>query len=204
MELTKLRISIRKGETVAIPLRIATSNLIYKSITAITRSAPVSITVPSHGATDGWPGAVIDVVGMREINAENNPPVNSDFNPITVVDSNTVQFNGISSASFRAYASGGYLVYYEPLDLAMYSSARMSVKSSVDDDLEFLSFTTANSRLELDASTQTLWIRMTAEDGAEITQESGVFDIELVNASGDVKAVCSAYSEITFLPEVTT
>lgn len=204
MDLPKLRISIRKGETVAIPLRIATSTLTYKAITAITRSAPVSITSPSHGATDGWEAAVMDVVGMREINAENNPPAENEFRPVTVVDANTVQFNGLSSASFRAYTSGGYLVYYEPLDLSGYSSARMSVKSSVDDEVEFLSFTTANSRLELDSGTQTLWVRMTDTDSAAITQDEGVFDIELVDGSGNVKAVCSADSEITFLPEVTT
>lgn len=204
MSLPKLKLSIRKGGTVEIPIRVAGGTLAYKAITAISRSAPVSITAPAHGMKDGLLGAVIDAGGMREINAEGVPPDDSELRPVTVVTDDVVQFNTVSSARYRAYTSGGYLVYYAPLDLAGFVSARMSVKHTTDDTTEFLSFTTDNSRLELDSTTQTLWLRMSAADSAAITETEGVFDIELVDGSGDVTPICSAESEIAFLPEVTT
>jgi hypothetical protein len=199
----KLALTLRKGETVAIPLRIESPTLTYKSITAITKAGPVSITVTGHGIKDGWKAAVMNAGGMRQINAESNPPADAEFHKTTVVDANIVQFNDVNSAGYGAYTSGGQLVYYAPLDLSAYASARMTVKDRVG-GTQILSFTTENGRLEIDSATDTLWVRMTATDSAAIAVSKGVFDIELVTPSGEVTALCSAESAMTFLPEVTT
>ena len=203
MALKKLNLQMRKGQTESIPLRISESTLVYKPITGIEKSAPVSITATGHGAKDGWLGAVMNVVGMREINAENNPPAEGEFRPMTVVDANTVQFNSVNAAGFRAYTSGGQLVYRAPLDLSAYSTGRMTIKDQVG-GTAIISLTTANGRIEIDPSTHTLWIKLSDEDSSAITAERGVFDIELETSSGEVKAICSADSEVQFLPEVTT
>lgn len=199
----KLALTLRKGETVAIPLRIESSVLVYKAITAIAKSAPVSITAEGHDLANGWDACVMNAKGMKQINAEENPPADAEFRPVTVVDADTVQFNSVNAAGYSTYTGGGQIVYYAPLDLAAYASARMSVKDAVG-GTEILSFTTSNGRLEFDAATNTLWLRMTSEDSELIEADEGVFDIELVTPGGEVKAVCSAESTITFLPEVTT
>lgn len=203
MSLKPLSLQIRKGETVAIPLRIESSLLGYQSITAISKTGPVGITVTAHGLTDGWKAAVMNAGGMRQINAENNPPTDDEFHKITVADANTVQFNDVNAASYSTYTSGGQLVYYRPLDLSAYAMARMTIKDRVG-GTQIMSLTTENARLEIDAATNTLWIRMLAVDSASITDDAGVFDIELVTAGGAVKPVCSAESTVEFLPEVTT
>lgn len=199
----KLALTLRKGETVAIPLRIESSVLVYKAITAIAKSAPVSITAEGHDLANGWDACVMNAKGMKQINAEENPPADAEFRPVTVVDADTVQFNSVNAAGYSTYTGGGQIVYYAPLELASYASARMTVKDAVGGTV-ILSCTTSNARLELDSATDTLWVRMTAEDAALIEADEGVFDIELVTAAGEVKAVCSAESTITFLPEVTT
>lgn len=203
MSLPRLKLPIRKGETIAIPLRIESDTLTYKPITNISKSAPVTITAASHGLQNGWKAAVMNAGGMKQINCDGNPPDDAEMAPVTVVDSNTIQFNRINATGYSSYTSGGHLACYAPLDLSAYSTGRMSIKDSVG-GTEILSLTTANSRIELDAATNTLWIRLTDEDSAAITATSGVFDIELETASGEVKAVCSADSEVEFLPEVTT
>lgn len=198
-----LSLCVKKGETVAIPLRIATYTLIYKAITAITQSAPVTITATAHGLKNGWRAAVINVQGMRKINAEQIPPEGAAYHPVTVVDANTVQFNTVSSADYHAYTSGGYLVYHAPLDLSAYVSARMTVRDEVG-GTQIVALSTADDTLEIDATTQTLWVLMDADVSAAITADEGVFDIELVNVLDEVKAVCSSKSKIEFESEVAT
>lgn len=201
--LKPLSLTIRRGETVDLPIRIESDTLDYATITAIAQSAPASITATAHGIPDGWKAAVMNAKGMTEMNAEYNPPKDSEFKRVTVIDANTVEFNTVNAAGFRAYTSGGQLAFYVPLDLSAYTSATMDIKDRVGGTV-LLSLSTVDGTLELDAATKTLWLRLTDEATAAITFDTGVFDIELGDASGDVKAVCSADSVITVLPEVTT
>lgn len=205
--LKPLSLTIRRGETVDLPIRVESDTLVYKAITAITSSGAARITATAHDCPDGWRAAVANAGGMREINfpdcADGKPPKDGDMHRAAVIDANTIEFNAINSAGFRAYTSGGQLVYYAPLDLAAYTGARMDIKDRVGGTV-LLSLRSADGELELDAATDTLWLRLTDEATALLAFDSGVFDIELTDASGDVKAICSADSTFTVLPEVTT
>lgn len=202
----KIALEMRKGSTIAIPLRIESQTLTYKPITGISLTAPIEIEATGHGLKDGWKAAVMNAGGTKQINAANNPPSDAEFRAVTVVDADTIQFNAVNAAAYTAYTSGGHLVYYAPVDLSAFASARMTVKNRVG-GTEIASFTTANGGLEIDAATNTLWIRMAADDSAAIAAKKGVFDIELIDGSGNVNPdgdVCAADSAITFLSEVTT
>src|SRR5574337_1206347 len=111
-------LTIKKGTTFSLPVRWPDETLTYKIITAITRSGPVRITAADHGCPDGWEAAVMNAGGMREINAEGNPPEDSEWRIATAVDANTVEFNAVNAAGFRPYTSGGQLVFYAPKSLA--------------------------------------------------------------------------------------
>lgn len=200
--LQKLDLTIRKGETVAIPIRVESDTWVYKPISTIAQSAPVRITATAHGLKDGWRAAVMNAAGMTELNAANNPPKDKELRRVTVVDVDTVEFNTINAAGFKAYKSGGQLAYYAPLDLSAFTSARMKVKDRVGGTV--LLDLTSPDDLELDAATQSLWLRMTAVDSAGITFKSGVFDIELVVASGAVTPICLPTSTLTAIDEITT
>ena len=201
----RLALTLTRGETVALPIRVESYTLTYKTITAMTQSGPARITATGHGIPDGWRACVMNAKGMTELNAANNPPKDSELRRVTVVDANTVEFNAVNAAGFRAYTSGGQLVYWAPRDLAGFVSARMDIKDRIGGTV-LMSLTTAGltPTMELDAATQTLWLRLTDEATAAITFDSGVFDIELIDAGGEVTKGCSADSTITVLPEVTT
>lgn len=204
--LQRLTLCVSRGDTIALPIRIESSTLGYAAISAIANSAPVTITAPAHGLTEGWRAAVANAGGMTQINYPGSelgrPPRDRDMRPVVVVSDSVVQFNDINAAAFGAYASGGQLVFYAPLALSGYASARMQVNSGDGEQLAL--FTTANGGLEIDAAAQALWLRIAAEDSAAIEWESGFFDIELVTAGGEVRKVCAPDSVITVAPEQTT
>lgn len=123
-------IEIIQGKTFSYVVRWEDTPIVYAAITAITNTAPVSITAALHGILNGWRAAVVSVKGMTQINALNTPPKDSDYMDVTVVDANTVTLNVVNAAGFKPYTSGGYLQYNKPVDLTGYT-ARMVIKSSV-------------------------------------------------------------------------
>lgn len=204
--LQRLTLCVSRGDTIALPIRIESSTLGYAAISAIANSAPVTITAPAHGLTEGWRAAVANAGGMTQINYPGSelgrPPRDRDMRPVVVVSDSVVQFNDINAAAFAPYTSGGHLVFYAPLALSGYAAARMQVNS--EDGEQLALFTTENGGLEIDVAAQALWLRISAQDSAAIEWESGFFDIELVTAGGEVRKVCAPDSVITVAPEQTT
>jgi len=121
---------ITRGKTFTLIVRWSTDPIVYKAITAISQTAPVRMTVPGHGQVDGWPGAITNVKGPTEINAEANNVRDSDYHPITVIDENTIEINEINAAGYKAYTSGGIIQFNTPVDLAGYK-ARDTIKRKV-------------------------------------------------------------------------
>lgn len=210
-----LFLTIRRGETVNIPIRVESDVLAYKAITSIAKAGPARLVVAGHGLADGWRAAVANAQGMSEINfarsEEGRPPRDKDLRPVTVIDANTIEFNGINSAGFGAHtADTGHLVFYAPADLSLYAGARMEVKDAVDGTRLALFATPStvadatNGELELDDTNNALRLRTTDEESALLDFDEGVFDIELLTAGGDVTPICTADSVLTVLPEVTT
>lgn len=201
--LQKLKLSVRKGASVDIPLRIETGTLSFVEISAMSKSAPLMVTAPGHGIPDGWYVAIIDAKGMTELNAENSNSIrDSEFHRVTWIDADTIEFDYISSARFKTYTSGGYLAFYAPMDLSGYTSGRMDVKTRVGGDL-MLALNTVDGTLEIEEETSTVWIRLADDALDDVSAKDYVFDIELLTATG-VDALCSADSVFAVLDEVTT
>lgn len=204
-QLPKLEICFRKGSTIRFPLRLESDKRVWKPISGIELTAPVKLEVLGHGCPVNWRGLITGVEGTRQINSLTL--LDSALQPITVVDSDHIEFNHINASAYDAYVPGtGFLMYYEPVDLSQFASARMNVRSRVGAPLLLsLSTTvTANGSLEIDTVTDTLWINMSAAISALLDFKRGVFDIELINGGDEVTALCSADSTLTILPEITT
>lgn len=183
-----MTMTIRKGKTFSRVLRPTAPPYIYKAITAITNTAPVSITAVGHGLVTGQYAAVVSAQGMKEINAQSTPPAPSEYHKVTVVDADTITINDINAAEFRAYTSGGYLQYLTPLDMSG-CTARRAIKDRVGGTVLF-SMTTENSRLAIDNTAHTITETITATDTAAITWTCGVTDLELeVTATGVVTEI---------------
>jgi hypothetical protein len=193
-------ISIRQGGTFSLVLRWEAPPIVYKPITAITQSAPVRLTVPSHGVPTGWRVAVTNVKGMTEINASANSVKDADYHPATVVDSNTVEINEINAAGYKAYISGGQLQYNTPVDLSGYS-ARMSIKDKIG-GTELFSLTVLNGRITLDTTLKTISLTISATDTQAVTWKKGVYDLEMVSGTGVVTPILTGKVVVT--QEVTT
>lgn len=201
MALTKLNLTIRRGATNVIPIRVEAPEWAYATISAVAQTAPLRITADAV-PPDNWRAAIMNVRSVGDFAAANNPPKDAELLPVTVIDSETVEFNAINGAGFKAHTGGGQLAWKVPLDLAPYNGVRMDVKAKVGGEA-LLSFSLDNG-LRLDNSTRAVWFEPSVEQSLTLAAKSYVFDIELLRTGGGVDPICSADSTITVLPEITT
>lgn len=192
--------TIQQGKTFSQVVRWETLPYLFAAIAGVSNAAPVVVqTVAPHGIPNGWKVAVVDS-GVRQLDASKNPPSNKDFRQATVVDSTHVAFNPLSGIGFTTWASGGSLQWYTPHDLAGYT-ARMQVKTKAGGTV-LLELTTENGGIALDDALKTITLTVTATATAALAWTKGVYDLELVSASGVVTAVLSG--AVTVQPEITT
>ena len=97
------------------------------SITGITKAASAVITLGTHALVVGQSVHISGVLGMTQINAENDPPKDKDYVKATVVDANTITLNSVNALRFSAYTSSGAVQYFTPVDLST-ASARMQIR----------------------------------------------------------------------------
>jgi hypothetical protein len=191
---------IQQGKTFPQVLRWECLPIIYKPITAISKTAPVRITAVGHGIPAGWRAVVVSAKGMTQINAENTPPKDGDYHQATVIDVDNVEFNDVNAADFKTYLSGGYLQYNTPVDLAGFT-ARMSIKDKIG-GTELVRLDTTNGGIAIDNVLKTITITMSATATAALTWKKAVYDLELVSASGVVTELLKG--TVTVAKEVTT
>jgi hypothetical protein len=196
----KFDINILQGKTFIQTVRWETTPIVYKAITGITRTAPITITVEGHGAPEGWRAAVTSVQGMEQANAAHVPPWDTDYHQVTVVDADTIQFNDVNAAGYDVYTEGGYLQYNTPQDLTDYE-ARMTIKNRVG-GTEIASFTSADGDIEVDEANYTITLTISATDTAAYDFRNGVYDLEMVSPSGVVTLLM--YGTVVLTNEVTT
>lgn len=201
MALTKLNLTIRRGATNVIPIRVESSVWTYASISAVEQSAPLRITADAV-PPDNWRAAIMNVRSVGDFAAANNPPKDNELRVVSVIDSETVEFNDINGAAFKPYTSGGQLAWKAPLDLNAFSGVRMDVKAKVG-GAALLSLSLDNG-LTLDTATHAVWFQPTLEQSLQLAAKTYVFDIELLRTGGGVEPICSAESTLTVLPEITT
>jgi hypothetical protein len=200
--LEKLSLTVRRGASEDIPIRVESDVLVYVDITGIAASAPISITAPAHGLTDGWRAAVMNS-GVPEIDTNWDDPLDDALRRITWIDADTIEFNDVNGISFTPYTAGGQLVYREPLDLSQFVEARMNVKASVTGPI-LATYKHTTGELLIDMVTKALRLTLDTTDTSALTAGKRVFDIEMVRADGSVFPICSAKSALTVLPEITT
>lgn len=192
-------LTIQKGKTLSLVLRLESDPLVYKAITAITKAGPVAITATSHGLTDGWRAAVSSVGGMRQINSKHFPPQDTDYHKITKTDANIVTFNDTDSTNYTTYTSGGSLVYPTALSLAS-CSARMQIRTTAASTTTLASLVSPTD-IVLDDTTKTITVTITAAVTAAYTFTAGQYDLEFVNAASAVSLLMSG--NVTVEAEVT-
>lgn len=169
-------IEIKQGKTFSLVLRYASEPLVFKAITAISRGAPTRVTAPGHGMPDGWAEAISGVIGMEEINAQNDPPRAADFATITKIDADNFTIP-VDSSLFDPYVSGGFVRYYTPVDLTG-ASVEMRIRDKVG-GTSLLDLTSAGGDIALDNVLKTITITATAAATALLAFTSAVYEVVL-------------------------
>ena len=206
MAAVKKDFEILIGSTWGYVIRWGTTPIVRKPITNIDLSlgAP-RLSVSSHGLFEGWGVAVYGVKSPRQINAVNNPPEGGDYHSATVIDTGTIELNDVTPVDengqeWPAYTSGGFIQYDTPVDLTGYT-ARMSIKDKIGGAV-LHSLTTENGGITIDTAAKTVLLSIPAATTEDFTWSRGVYDLEMVSATGKVTRIISG--RIVLSREVTT
>jgi len=182
-----------QGSTFKEVIRWETSTKVYKSITAIAKSAPVVITAPSHGIPIGWRTKITNVAGMTQINSSDN------YNQVTATTQDNVTINAINSLGYTDYTSGGVLEYNQPMDLTG-MIARMQIRPTLTSSTVIDTYTTVSGNILIDNTLKTITILVPATTTASYTFPTAVYSLEL-EVAGTVYQLITG--TITLVQEVT-
>jgi hypothetical protein len=168
----KINYKITKGNTFSETLRWESGEKIYKPITAITQSAPLTLTATAHGIPPQWRVKISNVVGMTDINSSDIYRLGEPTTP------NLITINDINSVGYRAYTSGGILEYNKPVDMTGYT-AKMQIRPNADSSTLIYEMTTSNGGITIDNTTKkiTLFIPSTVTSTFNFT--SAVYALEI-------------------------
>ena len=205
-------LTIQQGKTFSLPVRWENGDLVVrKPITAISLEigAP-RLTVASHGLQAGWRTYVTRCQGMEPINAADIPPRGNDYHPATVIDATTVELNDIdpvdaNGKEWSAYTDSGFLNWNAPVDLTGYT-ARMKIKDKVGGTVlastDVLDAPKNVLTIAIDSALKTITLSIAATDTDDFAWKTGVYDLEMVSATGAVTAILSGKVSVT--REITT
>jgi len=171
----KKNFTIYQGSTFNEVLRWESPVKVYKTVTGITKAAPMVISAPSHGLVAGWRCRLSNVIGMKEVNSE-------EYIQATTVTTDTITINSVNAAGYTAYVSGGTLEYNQPESLSGYT-ARMQIRSKISSADVLLELTSANSRIIIDDIAKTITINIPASVTETLTFKTAVYSLELVSGT---------------------
>lgn len=155
----------------------------YRPITQIHASAPLQLTVPTHGLpSDSWP-IWIEGTTASQLNADRH---RQRFRMARVLDSDTLELNEINGAAIRA--TGGQLVYQLPVDFTD-CAARMVFYSQAE---QLLALTDGNG---LSLTTGRIDIELTTAQVVEL-QPATRYELIITHADGtDIRWLCGEVSQ---------
>lgn len=194
MASTKINLKVYQGSTFREVLRWESANKGYAPITGINKSAPIVITTVGHSIPVGWRVKVTNVLGMKEINSTDT------YHKVTAVTADTITINAINALAYTDYISGGVVEYNEPVDLTGFT-ARMQVRTKLEDTTILHELTTENSGIVIDNILKTITLKITAAETTLFTFTTAVYSLELISSGGEVSPF--AGGTISVIKEVT-
>jgi hypothetical protein len=189
----KLNFKLYQGSTFNETLRWESSVKSYKTITGITKSAPVVVTSPNHGIPLEWRVRFTNILGMTDLNNAET------YYRVTSTTTNTVTISDINSLGYKDYISGGVIEYMTPIDLTGFT-ARMQIRGTINDSAIIKELTTGNGGIVLNNTTKTIVLSIPADITAAYTWNSAVYGLEMTSAGGQVTPLC--YGTITLVKDV--
>jgi FctA-like pili component len=175
-----IEFTVIRGDTFSFGVRWENNEISMADISAISQTAPVQLTVTSHGLPDRWRAAITGAKGMEFLNAQNEPPAAYEYREVMAVDANTLVIPGISSAGRGPYKGDGALVFRTPIDLTGFTY-RMQIREEVDGTVIWTSTT---GDITYDNTTKIVSVTV-ADTATELfTFDTAVFDLEATSSLG--------------------
>ena len=191
---TKLNFKMYQGSTFTEVIRWESSTKVYKPITSISKSAPVTITANAHDIPLGWRTKVTNAGGMTQINDTEN------YYQVTGLTTNTVTINSINSLGYTDHvANTGVLEYNQPVPLVGFT-ARMQLRPTLSSSTIIDEYTTENGTIALDTALSTITIIVPATQTASYGFSTAVYSLELVGGTRVYQLITGT---ITLVQEVT-
>ncbi|MCM2317798.1 MAG: hypothetical protein NDI93_00530 [Pseudomonas sp.] len=176
---------------------------IHKPISALHSKVPLILEVPGHSVPDGWPVQIECVRAPWELNTASR---GEDFDLTRLVDADTLSIVGLSGSCWRDYRGGGVLTFPTPMDLTG-CHARATVRDRAGGNVLFRWHSSPDAErdgaIEVDAEGCQIVLLLDAATSAALPWRRGVYEVELIDATGRVHAV-TAISRINVTKEVTT
>lgn len=190
----KINFKLYQGATFGEVLRWESSNKIYQPIIGIAKSAPLVVTVNAIDIPLGWRVKFTNIVGMTDLNSSDT------YHVVTDKTIESITINAVNSLGFKEYISGGVVEYNEPINFSG-STARMQLRTKLDDPVVIQELTTENGYIVLDNVSKTITLNIPAEITANYTFSTAVYSLEIISNGGQVTPF--ANGTITLVKEVT-
>lgn len=189
----KLNYKVYQGSTFSEVVRWESATKVYKTITNITKAAPMVVTAVGHGMPVGWRAKINTVVGMKEINSSDNYLI------ATATTTDSITFGDVNSAGYTTYVSGGVLEYNAPTVLTALT-ARMQIREKLTSATVLATLTTENGGLTLNNINGTITMTIAASATELFTFKSAVYSLEIINGAVVTPLV---YGNLTLVSEIT-
>lgn len=178
MQPALMPLSLVRGTTYRDTRRLMQPQWIYRDISAISRTAPIRLTVPAHGLVSTWPIWVTGVTGLVELNHQ---PGKQNPHRAEVIDPDTLEINKLSGT--QADPVGGQLIYRAPVDLTG-AQPRLVIREREDGGEELLTLS-AGAGISI-VSPGTLAVEISAENTAGLAWQSAWYYLEVIFSEGSV------------------
>lgn len=189
----KVNFKVYQGSTLKELIRWESNSITYKTITGITKAAPMVVTAVGHAIPLGWRAKIVDVIGMKDVNSADNYLV------ATGTTTDTITFNAVNSSGYTAYTSGGTLYYNTPSSLSGIT-ARMQIRAKLGSTTVLEELTTENGKIILDDTLKTITLLISATQTATYTWTSAVYSLEVISGAIVTPLI---YGSITLDKEIT-
>lgn len=196
-DVPRLDLTIVQGATFRRTVNWYGDGILCKALEDVAEGCPTLITVTSHGlpSVSTTPVFIHDVKGAINLNSGKKSLI------ATYVSANTFSVN-VSTNNQEWVEGTGSVTFYAPTNLTGYT-ARMQIRITRGSDTTVFELTTENGGITLTAADGGIHLLISDTDTAAFDFDNAVYDLELINTSGNGDVTRVAEGTVKLHKEVT-
>lgn len=186
-------LKVCKGTTFLMPIRWGAEPVVFRPITSITNAASPVAGVPAHGLVSGWPVAITNVKGMKEINAPGVEPLPEHYIQCEVVDADNIILTGLNAIDYTPYTSGGIIRYWTIPDLSGFVVTFVATNKKTKQVVWSYSSDSvaAGGKVVIDTPLSLVTVQIDADTTLAVADRQLEYYVRYSDSIGKVVGVCS-------------